>query len=233
MADVRELLTIVIPTHNERATLREAVERLLKAQLPLPLEVLIVDDGSTDGSRYEVADLIAEGRVRYVCLNRRMGKGAAVRVGIRLAGGDVLAILDADLEYDPRDLPTLLEPILQGETRVAYGTRAFGAHTAFSFWYVIGNKVINLWASLLFDTWLSDLSTCLKVAHTELWRELDLQSNGFEFDAEATSKFLRRGERIFEAPVSYRARPRSAGKKVRPRDGLRHLWTIAKVRLGG
>lgn len=228
-----ELLTIVMPVYNERATLRPAVERLLKTELPLPVELIVVDDGSVDGSLETVADLADPGRVRLIRHLRNRGKGGAIRTGIETARGDVLTVLDADLEYDPADLAGLLGPILEDEARVVYGTRAFGAHTAFSFWYVIGNKLVNVWASFLFDTWLSDVYTCLKMAPTELWRAADLRAAGFGIEAETTGKFLSRGERIYEVPVSYRARSREEGKKIRPADGLRALWILLRIRMAG
>ena len=227
------LLTVVMPVYNERSTLRAAVERLLKTDLPLPIELVVVDDGSTDDSLAAIADIADGDRVRLVRHQRNAGKGAAVRTGIAVARGDLLTILDADLEYDPGDYKRLVEPILTGEARVTYGTRGFGAHTAFSFWYVVGNRFINLWASLLFNTWLSDLATCLKVAPTELWRRLELRTRGFDIDAEATARFLGLGERIFEVPISYRARPREEGKKVHWSDGLRHMWALARIRFTG
>ena len=228
-----QLLTIVMPVYNERATLRPAVERLLKTELPLPVELIVVDDGSVDGSLDTVADLADPGRVRLIRHLRNRGKGGAIRTGIETARGDVLTILDADLEYDPADLAGLLAPILEDEARVVYGTRAFGAHTAYSFWYVVGNKLVNVWASFLFDTWLSDVYTCLKMAPTELWRGADLRAAGFGIEAETTGKFLSRGERIYEVPVTYRARSREEGKKIRPADGLRALWILLRIRMAG
>lgn len=228
-----QLLTIVMPVYNERGTVRAAVERLLKTDLPIAIELVIVDDGSTDGSLDAVADLAEPGRVRLVRQRRNRGKGAAIRTGIEVARGDVLTIFDADLEYDPADLSALLAPILEGEARVVFGTRAFGAHTAYSFWYVMGNKLVNLWASFLFDTWLSDVYTCLKMAPTDLWRRIDLRSGGFGVEAEATGKLLARGERVYEVPISYRARSREEGKKIRPTDGMRALWILLRIRTTG
>ena len=226
------LLTVVMPVYNERERLRESVERLLKTPLPLPVELVMVDDGSTDGSAESVIDLLEAGRIRLIQHRRNRGKGAAVRTGIEVATGDLLTIFDADLEYDPSDYSRLLEPILSGEARVVFGTRAFGAHTAFSFWYVVGNKLVNMWASLLFNAWLSDVYSCYKMAYTSLWRSVDLRSDGFGMEAESTAKFLLRGERIYEVPITYRARTREEGKKIRAVDGLRALWILLRHRVG-
>jgi glycosyltransferase involved in cell wall biosynthesis len=227
------MLSVVTPVYNERTTLRPAVERLLKTDLPLPVELLVVDDGSQDGSLETVSDLAEPGRVRLIRHFRNRGKGAAIRTGIRAAEGDLLTVLDADLEYDPADYPAMLRPILSGDARVVYGTRAFGAHTAFSFWYVVGNKFVNLWASFLFDAWLSDVYTCLKMAPTEVWRALRLRTDGFGIEAEATARFLARGEQIYEVPINYRARTREQGKKIRGSDGLRALGILTRVRVMG
>lgn len=230
---MESLLSVVMPVFNERATLREAVERFLKTELPIPAELIVVDDGSTDGSLGSVADLAMRDRVRLIRRAMNSGKGAAIRTGIETALGDLLTILDGDLEYNPDDLGLLLRPLLDGEARVVYGTRAFGSHTAFSFWYVIGNKAVNLWASMLFNVWLSDVYTCLKLAPTSMWRALDLRSDGFRIEAEVTGKFLSRGERIFEVPISYHARTRSEGKKIRAGDGLAGLGEFLRIRLSG
>lgn len=224
-------LTVVIPVFNEAATLRTALKRLLDAELPIPLEVLIVDDGSSDGSMGTIEDFEEQGLVRIARHPRNQGKGAAVRTGIAQAEGDLLTILDADLEYDPADYRQLLEPLLAGEATVAYGTRSFGAHTAHSFWNVIGNRGVTLWASFLYNTWLTDLETCLKVADTQLWRDAKLTSNGFGLEAEVTGVFLRQGIRIFEAPIAYKARSREEGKKLTWRDGVVAVWILAKIRL--
>ncbi len=224
-------LTIVMPVYNELATLRHALDRLLAVDMPVATEVLVVDDGSTDGCLDTIADLESSGRVRVVRQPRNAGKGSALLRGISEASGDYLSILDADLEYDPADFVHLLVPILSGETNVVYGTRNFGGHAAYSFWYVIGNKALAMWASLLFDAWLSDIETCLKVAPTELWRKVDLTSNGFGIEAEVTGKFLAMGERIFESPISYKARGREEGKKLHWTDGVEALWILLKIRL--
>jgi glycosyltransferase involved in cell wall biosynthesis len=228
-----QLLSVILPVYNERPTIRDSIERLRKTELPLPVEVIVVDDGSTDDTCDAIEDLVTDGTVRLVRHTRNRGKGAAIRTGLAEATGDLLTILDADLEYDPADYGALLEPIMAGEARVSYGTRSFGAHTAFSFWYVIGNKALALWASFLFDTWLSDVETCFKMAETALWRSLALNSEGFGIEAEVTAKFLKRGHRIHEVPIRYRARSRQEGKKLRWTDGVAALWIILRVRLAG
>lgn len=226
-------LTIVMPVYNERATLRQALDRLLAVELPVPTEVLVVDDGSTDGCLETIDDLAAGGRVRVVRQPANQGKGAALRRGIQEAKGDWLTVLDADLEYDPRDFVPLLGAVLEEGARVVYGKRSFGGHAAYSFWYVLGNKFLAFWASLLFDAWLADIETCLKLAHTALWRTVDLRSSGFGIEAEVTGKFLASGERIFEVPIRYRARGREEGKKLQWTDGVAALWILLRIRLLG
>jgi glycosyltransferase involved in cell wall biosynthesis len=224
-------LTIVMPVYNERETLRTALDRLLAVQMPLSTEILLVDDGSTDGCLDTIKDLVADGKVRLIEQPTNQGKGSALRRGIAEAKGDLLTILDADLEYDPADFPALLDPVLSGDANVAYGARSYGGHAAYSFWFVLGNKGLALWASFLFDAWLTDIETCLKVAPTELWRRVDLQSNGFGIEAEVTGKLLAMHERIFEVPISYRARGREEGKKIQWTDGVAALWILLKIRL--
>jgi dolichol-phosphate hexosyltransferase len=226
-----ERLSIVMPVYNEAATLRVALERLLAVEMPLPTEVVIVDDGSTDGCTDLIADLVDDERVRLFRQDPNQGKGAALVRGFEEARGDLLTILDADLEYDPADIPTLCGPALIGETRVVYGARSYGGHAAYSFWFVLGNKMVALWASMLFDAWLTDVETCLKLAPTHMWREVNLKSNGFGIEAELTGKLLARGERIFEVPISYKARGREEGKKIQWTDGVAALWILLKIRL--
>jgi glycosyltransferase involved in cell wall biosynthesis len=226
-----QLLTVIMPVFNERATLRTAVERLLKTPLPLPFEVIVADDGSTDGSLDTIRDLLDGERVRAIVAPRNGGKGTAIQGALHFARGDLATVHDADLEYDPADLEELLSPLLSGAAEVVYGTREFGAHTAFSFWYVVGNKVINLWAGLLYNTWLSDVYTCSKMAPTHVLRSLDLRSPDFRVEAEMTAKLLARGHRIYEVPISYRARSRGEWKKIRALDGLRAVWTLLRLRV--
>lgn len=224
-------LTVLLPFYNERETLRSSVERLLKVDLPVPVEILFVDDGSSDGSVETIRDLVESGSARYVRHPTNRGKGAAIRTGLRHATGDIITILDGDLEYDPSDYRALIQPILEGDATVVYGTRSFGAHTAFSFWYVIGNRLIAFWASFLFDTWISDVETCFKMAPAETWRSLGLTSSGFGIEAEATGKFLRAGHRIYELPITYRARGREEGKKLNWTDGVDAVLILLRERL--
>jgi glycosyltransferase involved in cell wall biosynthesis len=224
-------LTVVMPCYNERATLRRALDRLLAVDMPLPTEVLVVDDGSTDGCIETIKDLVEDGAVRLLRQPVNQGKGAALQRGFAEASGDLLTILDADLEYDPEDFPSLLEPILEGEARIVYGARSYGGHAAYSFWFVVGNKLVALTASILFDAWLTDVETCLKVAPTALWRRVQIRSKGFGIEAEVTGKFLKMGERIFEGPISYRARGRDEGKKIQWTDGIEALWILLRIRL--
>ncbi len=226
-------LTIIMPVYNERDTLRVALDRLLAVTMPVPTEILVVDDGSTDRCTETIADLVESGAVRLITQDPNQGKGKALRRGISEATGELLTILDADLEYDPADFPALLQPILDGDARVVYGARSYGGHAAYSFWFVLGNKMLALWASFLFDAWLTDIETCLKVAPTATWRNVDLQSNGFGIEAELTGKLLAMKERIFEVPISYRARGREEGKKIQWTDGVAALWILARIRVRG
>lgn len=153
-----------------------------------------------------------------------------MRTAAGLATGDYVIVCDADLEYMPSDIPALLEPILQGETDVVFGTRSFGSHTAYSFWYVVGNKAVTMVANILFNAWLSDLETCFKVMPLELYRDLDLREEGFGVEPEITGKLLKRQIRPYEVPISYRARGREEGKKLTWRDGVQALWILARIR---
>ncbi len=226
-------LTIVMPVYNEMATLRTALDRLLAVEMPIETEIVVVDDGSSDRCTDTIADLVESGDVTLYVQNPNQGKGAALRRGIAEAKGELLSILDADLEYDPADFPALLQPILGGDANVVYGARSYGGHAAYSFWFVMGNKMLAMWASLLFDAWLTDIETCLKVAPTSYWRKVDLKSNGFGIEAELTGKLLAMKERIFEVPISYRARGREEGKKIQWTDGVAALWILLRIRLRG
>jgi len=223
-------LSVIMPVYNEEATLHAALKRLLDVQFPCDLEVIVVDDGSTDGSA-PILDAFTDPRVVRRPHPENRGKGAAIRTGASAASGDYVVMYDADLEYDPEDLPRLVRPVLDGDADVVFGTRTFGSHTAYSFWYVIGNKVVTHAANLLFNCWISDLETCYKLLPLPLYRELDVRSVGFGMEAEIAGKLLRRGIRPYEVPIRYRARSREAGKKLTWRDGVEALWILAGIRL--
>jgi glycosyltransferase involved in cell wall biosynthesis len=224
-------LSILMPVYNERATVDAAVRRVLETELPVDgVELIVVDDGSTDGSR-ELIEHNSWGRgVRVILHDSNQGKGSAVRTALRHARGTYCAIMDADLEYEPADLRRLLEPLLSGCEEVVFGTRGFESHSAYSFWYVVGNKAVTLAASLLFNAWLDDIMTCQKVMRTEVFRSLDLRARGFTIEPEITARLLAGGHRIYEIPITYRARSREEGKKLTARDGLRVLGTLMRCR---
>ncbi len=223
-------LAVLMPVYNEAATLSAAVKRVLDVDYPCDMELVAVDDGSTDGTR-EILDGLQDARIvrRHHPTNR--GKGAALRTAAQAATGDYMVICDADLEYAPEEIPRLLEPVLRGDAELVYGTRTFGSHTAFSFWYVLGNKTVTMFANVLFNSWISDLETCFKLMPLALYRDLDVRSTGFGTEAEVTGKLLKRGYRPYEVPISYKARSREAGKKLTWRDGVEALWILLKVRL--
>ncbi len=230
---VPESLTVLMPVFNEVRTLRPALERLLKADIGLPLDVVVIDDGSTDAGMASIEDLGRNGSVRIVRHPVNRGKGAALRSGIAAARGDLLTVLDADLEYDPADFRPMVAAVVDEGAEVVYGKRSFATHSAFSFWYVMGNKIVSFWASFLYNAWLSDLETCLKLAWRDIWESLELKQNGFGIEAEATGKFLLRGHRIQEVPINYRARSREEGKKLQWTDGVQALFILLRIRLFG
>ena len=223
-------LSILMPVYNENATIATAVKRVLDVEYPCDVELVLVDDGSTDGTRF-VLDGLDHPLLTRVDHPENRGKGAAIRTAAQHATGDYMIICDADLEYAPEEIPSLLAPVIDGRAEVVYGTRSFGSHTAYSFWYVIGNKAVTFWANLLYNSWISDLETCFKLMPLSLYRSLDVRSAGFGMEAEVTGKLLRRGVRPFEVPISYQARSREEGKKLTWRDGVEALWILVQQRL--
>lgn len=222
-------LSILMPVYNEADTLAAALKRVLDVDYPCDVELITVDDGSTD-STSEVLWDFNDPRLIKAEHKRNRGKGAALRTAAQLATGDYLTICDADLEYEPAELKRLLTPVLDKEAEVVFGTRTFGSHTAFSFWYVVGNFAVTMFTNLLFNTWLSDIETCFKLMPASLYRSLDLAEDGFGIEPEVTGKLLKRGVRPFEVPISYRARSREDGKKLTWRDGIQALWILVRVR---
>jgi glycosyltransferase involved in cell wall biosynthesis len=222
-------LSVLMPALNEERTLSTVLDAVLES--PVDLEVVLVDDGSTDGT-WEMMSARAgsDPRVRAFRHEVNGGKGAAIRTALREASGTVVLIQDADLEYDPADYPRLLEPIRSGRASVVYGSRAFASHTAYSYWYVMGNRLVTLATNLIYNCYLSDMETGYKAMPRELALSLDLHARGFELEPEITAKVLRSGHRIYEVPVSYAARSRAEGKKLTAMDGVRAIRTLVQYR---
>ena len=229
------LLSIVMPVHDEAATLETAIRRLGAVEMPCPWELVVADDGSTDGGTDGLTRDWVPGAARVTLVRARVnrGKGSALRRGLALARGDVLGIQDADLEYDPADIPAIIHPILTDEADVVFGTRQFGANSSYSYWYTVGNRTISTVASVLFDRVVTDAYTCHKFFRRDLYERLDLTADGFEIEAELTGGLLRGDARYREVPISYAARSRSEGKKIRPRDGLFGVGRLIRVRTTG
>ncbi len=223
-------LSVLIPCFNEEATLAEVVRRVHAVDTGLELEVIVVDDGSTDGSRAIMEELAAKGCIRAYYLSRNSGKGAAVQRALREATGDILLIQDADLEYDPADYPTLLRPILIGRSSVVYGSRFLGEHRAMYFWHSVGNKLLTLLTNMLYDTTLTDMETCYKVFTADVARKIRLTSPRWGFDPEITARILRTGARIYEVPISYAGREFDEGKKISWKDGFVVMATLIRCR---
>ena len=226
-------LTIAVPVYNERERVEDSLKELLSTPMPVETEVIVVDDGSTDGTWEQLVHMGLPEHVRLVRHDRNRGKGAALRTAIEAATGDVFVPFDADLEYNPADLQQLLRPLIAGESNVVYGTRAFGAHTAYSFWYVVGNRMLNTFVNVLFNCYISDLETCFKMVRTDILRSLGLRANGFDIEPEVTAKLLRAGHRPYEIPINYKARTRAEGKKISSRDGIVALLVISRIRFAG
>ena len=224
-------LSILMPVFNEHATLASAIKEVLNVNFPCEIELVIVDDGSTDGTRDLYPSLGHDPRVSVHMHERNQGKGAAIRTAARVATGDYVIPCDADLEYNPAEIPSLLAPVLAGDARVVYGTRQFGSHNSYSFLYVLGNKGVTMWANVMFNCYISDLETCFKLIPAALYRELGVQETGFGMEAEVTAKLLKRRIRPYEVPITYKARSREAGKKLTWRDGVEALWIVTKIRL--
>jgi dolichol-phosphate hexosyltransferase len=225
-------LSIIMPAYNEEETVVEAVKRALDAGLPAgALEVVVVNNGSVDRTGERLREEAWPPSVKIVELSPNRGKGGAVRAGVEHASGEVVAVLDADLEYDARDLAQMLPKIRESGADAVIGSRYWQAHTAYGYWYVMGNKMINTICNALYNTYISDFASCLKMLPADLFRSLDLKEDGFGFDAEIVAKLLRRRSRVFEVPISYMARTRDEGKKIGMIDGARMLWVFVKCRL--
>jgi dolichol-phosphate hexosyltransferase len=223
-------LSVMMPIFNEERTLEIILGHVLEQ--PEVGEVIAVDDGSTDRS-WEILTRLgsADKRVRAFRQEVNQGKGAALRRAISELRMPFALVQDADLEYDPRDYPVLLQPLLEGRADLVYGVRGFAGQTAFSFWFVMGNKAVTLATNLLFDCYISDMETGFKVLRSDLWRRLNLQGNRFDIEPDITARALRLGYQIHEVPIRYYARSRAEGKKLTWRDGVRAMVTLAQLRL--
>ena len=222
------LLSVVMPVYNERQTVEEIIRRVLA--VPLRLELIVVDDASTDGTRDILAALQAERGFTLILAERHRGKGAALRRGFEAVTGDVVVIQDADLEYSPEEYPQLMELICQGRADVVYGSRFLGRHRVFLFTHYAGNRLLTLVTNVLYNTMLSDMETCYKVMRVEVLRSMQLQSNGFGIEPEMTAKIFKRKYRVYEVPITYDGRGYDDGKKITWRDGVVALWVLLKYR---
>ncbi len=231
MAEKKEYrkLSVIVPVFDERNTVVEIVRRMRAVELPVDLEIVLVDDGSTDGTS-DVLTQLADSTVRVITHQVNRGKGAAIRSGLEHINGDLVLVQDADLEYDPEDWPKLLNPMLRGKAVVVYGSRFTGERRNMLFLHWVGNRLLSLVTNVLYNTTLSDMETCYKLFDRSVLDAIQLRSQRFEFEPEVTAKILRRGIRIYEVPISYTGREVNEGKKITWRDGIVALWTLVKYR---
>ncbi|MGI8506795.1 MAG: glycosyltransferase family 2 protein [Solirubrobacteraceae bacterium] len=224
------MLSILMPVYNERERVEQAIAEVLRTELPADFELIVVDDGSTDGTREILRGGEWGDRVRLFEHEHNQGKGAAVQTALTQARGDFSAIFDADLEYDPADLARLTAPLLDGRANACFGVRVFDGYTSHSFLFVLGNKGVTLACNMLYNVYLHDIMTCHKMIRTDLFRSLPLRSAGFAIEPEITARLVQRRERIFEVPVHYRARSNEEGKKLTAIDGFRVIATLLRCR---
>ena len=222
------LLSVVMPVYNERPTIEEIVGRVLA--VPLRIELVAVDDASTDGTREVLEALARERGFELLRQEKNRGKGAAVRRGIAEARGDVIVVQDADLEYSTEEYPELIDLIVRGKADAVFGSRFIGRHRCFLFTHYLANLFLNLVTNVLYNTTMTDMETCFKAVRAEVLKGLDLKSNGFGIEPEITAKLFKRGARVYEVPITYEGRDYSEGKKISWKDGFPALWTLIKYR---
>lgn len=222
-------ISVIIPVYNEKNTIREIVRRVLA--VGLVQEIILVDDGSKDGTRDILPELDAQNGVRVILHDHNQGKGAAVRTGIKHATGDVLIIQDADLEYDPRDYPSLLKPLEEDLAEVVYGSRFLGGpRRPILFWNMVANKILTFVTNILYNNILTDMETGYKVFKKEVVADMVIHAKRFDFEPEFTAKLLKRHVRIFEVPITFNPREYSEGKKIGLKDAFEAMWTLIKYR---
>jgi glycosyltransferase involved in cell wall biosynthesis len=222
-------LSVIIPIYNEAKTIQTILDRVLSTGLAT--EIILIDDHSTDGTRELLASMDGNKGIRVILHEKNQGKGAAVRTGIAAASGEVILIQDADLEYDPRDYPALLQPIVEGLTNVVYGSRFLGGPRRVAmFWHMLANKLLTFATNLLYNTILSDMETGYKVFRREVLQGMKLRANRFDFEPEFTAKILKRKQNIYEVPISFNPRDYSEGKKIKMIDAFTAIWALLKYR---
>lgn len=223
-------LSVLIPVYNEKNTILEVIKRVMATGLVY--EIVVVDDGSTDGTRDLLKQYDGHATVKVILHQKNAGKGAALRTAIQSATGEIMLIQDADLEYDPDAYPTLLKPILDGKADVVYGSRFLGApHRAILFWNMVANKLLTMMTNILYNTILSDMETGYKVFKREVVADMKLRANRFDFEPEFTAKILKKGVRVFDVPITFNPREYSEGKKIGLWDAFEAVWALLKYRI--
>lgn len=220
-------LSIIIPVYNEKDTLLELLGRVEKVSLPVNKQIIIIDDCSTDGTR-KILRKIRGHKVFFHEKNK--GKGAAIRTGLKYSTGGIIIIQDADLEYNPEQIPMLIQPIIEGKIRVVYGSRELRPHNHSCYRYFLGNKLLTIMTNLLFRSKITDMETCYKAFTKEVIKNINFKANRFDFEPEITAKILKRKEKILELPIEYKPRKLEAGKKISWKDGVYALWILIKYR---